>query len=57
VSGATGRNAVRAGTAQALAALIFTGSDTGIDIVGEDEPTRRFRQLIGSMAATVGSSA
>jgi DNA-binding HxlR family transcriptional regulator len=45
------------GTAQALAALIFTGSDQGIDIVGEDEPTRRFRQLIGAMAATVGSSA
>jgi DNA-binding HxlR family transcriptional regulator len=45
------------GTAQALAALIFTGSDTGIDIVGEDEPARRFRQLIGTMAATVGSSA
>jgi DNA-binding HxlR family transcriptional regulator len=45
------------GTAQALAALIFTGSDAGLDIVGEDEPTRRFRQLIGAMAATVGSSA
>ncbi|HEY5019081.1 MAG TPA: hypothetical protein VII59_20115, partial [Streptosporangiaceae bacterium] len=43
-------------TARALAALIFTGSDDGIDIVGEDEPVRRFRRLIGTMAATVGSA-
>ena len=45
------------GTTQALGALIFAGSDTGIDIVGEDGPTRRFRRLIGTMAATVGASA
>jgi DNA-binding HxlR family transcriptional regulator len=44
------------GTAQDLAALIFTGSDAGIDIAGEDGPTRRFRRLIGTMAAVVGSS-
>ena len=43
-------------TAQALATLIFTGSDEGVDIVGEDDPVRRFRQLIGTMAATVGSA-
>jgi adenosyl cobinamide kinase/adenosyl cobinamide phosphate guanylyltransferase len=36
--------------------LIFTGSEEGIDIVGEDEPVRRFRRLIGTMAATVGSA-
>jgi DNA-binding HxlR family transcriptional regulator len=44
------------GTGQALAALIFTGSDAGIDIAGEDGSTRRFRRLIGTMAAVVGSS-
>jgi len=44
-------------TTRALATLIFTGSETGVDIAGPDEQTRRFRQLIGSMAATVGSSA
>src|ERR1700685_1984059 len=45
------------GTARALAALIFTGSDAGIDIVGEDAAVRRFRQLIETMAGAVGSSA
>jgi DNA-binding HxlR family transcriptional regulator len=44
------------GTSQALSALIFTGSDAGIDIAGEDGPTRRFRRLIGTMAAVVGSA-
>ena len=43
-------------SARALARLIFTGADDDIDIVGEDEPVRRFRRLIGTMAATVGSS-
>jgi DNA-binding HxlR family transcriptional regulator len=43
-------------TSQALSALIFTGSDAGIDIAGEDGPTRRFRRLIGTMAAVVGSA-
>ena len=38
-------------TTQALTALIFTGSDTGIDITGETGPVQRFRQLIGTMAA------
>ena len=42
-------------TAQALVTLIFTGSDEGIDIVGEDEPVRRFRRLIGTMSSTVGA--
>jgi DNA-binding HxlR family transcriptional regulator len=42
------------GTARALAALIFTASDAGLDIVGDDEPVGRFRQLIETMAATVG---
>jgi DNA-binding HxlR family transcriptional regulator len=41
------------GTAPALRTLIFTGSDQGVDIVGEDGPARRFRRLIGTMAATV----
>ena len=41
------------GTAQALAALIFAGSDTDIDITGETEPVERFRQLIGTMATVV----
>ena len=40
-------------TTQALTALIFTGSDTGIDITGEAEPVQRFRQLIGTMATVV----
>jgi DNA-binding HxlR family transcriptional regulator len=44
------------GTSQALSALIFTGSDAGIDIAGEDGPTRRFRRLIGTMAGVVGSA-
>ena len=44
------------GTAQALRTLIFTGSDEGVDIVGEDGPARRFRRLIGTMAATVEPS-
>ena len=41
------------GTARALTALIFTGSDTGIDITGEAGPVQRFRQLIGTMATVV----
>jgi DNA-binding HxlR family transcriptional regulator len=41
------------GSAQALTALIFRGSDTGIDITGETEPVQRFRQLIGTMATVV----
>ena len=40
-------------TTQALTALIFAGSDTGIDITGETEPVQRFRQLIGTMATVV----
>jgi DNA-binding HxlR family transcriptional regulator len=44
-------------TRRALAGLIFTGSDEGVDIVGDDGPTRRFRRLIGTMAATVRASA
>ncbi len=41
------------GTTQALTALIFAGSDAGIDITGETEPVQRFRKLIGAMAAVV----
>jgi DNA-binding HxlR family transcriptional regulator len=45
------------GTARALGALIFAGSDAGLEIAGADEPVRRFRQLIAAMAVTVGASA
>jgi DNA-binding HxlR family transcriptional regulator len=41
------------GTAQALTALIFAGSDANIDIFGEEAAVRRFRQLIGTMASVV----
>ena len=40
-------------TTQALTALIFAGSDTGIDITGETGPVQRFRQLISTMATVV----
>ena len=40
-------------TTQALTALIFAGSDRGIDITGESGPVRRFRQLISTMATVV----
>ena len=40
-------------TSQALTALIFAGSDTGVDITGETGPVQRFRQLIGTMATVV----
>ena len=41
------------GTGQALTALIFAGSDAGIDITGEPAAIQRFRQLIGTMATVV----
>jgi DNA-binding HxlR family transcriptional regulator len=41
------------GTAQSLAALIFAGSDLGIDITGEPGAVQRFRQLISTMATVV----
>ena len=41
------------GTTQGLTALIFAGSEAGIDITGEAGPVQRFRQLIGTMAAVV----
>jgi DNA-binding HxlR family transcriptional regulator len=41
------------GTAQALTALIFAGSDANIDITGEPAAVGRFRQLIGAMASVV----
>jgi DNA-binding HxlR family transcriptional regulator len=41
------------GTTRALTALIFAGSDAGIDITGETEEVHRFRQLIGTMATVV----
>jgi DNA-binding HxlR family transcriptional regulator len=40
-------------TTQALTALIFAGSDRGIDIAGESEPVQRFWNLIGTMATVV----
>jgi DNA-binding HxlR family transcriptional regulator len=40
-------------TTQALTALIFGGSDAGIDIAGETGAVRRFRRLIGTMATVV----
>ena len=41
------------GTARALTALIFAGSDAGIDITGDDRAVQRFRGLIGTMATVV----
>jgi DNA-binding HxlR family transcriptional regulator len=41
------------GTAQALAALVFSGSDAGVEVTGADEPTGRFRRLVGAMSAVV----
>ena len=43
-------------TTQALTALIFAGSDTGIDITGETGAVQRFRQLISTMATVVHPS-
>jgi hypothetical protein len=40
-------------TTQALTALIFAGSDTGIEITGETGPVQRFRRLISTMATVV----
>lgn len=41
------------GTTQALAALIFARSDTGIGIAGDPGAVRRFRGLIGTLATVV----
>ena len=41
------------GTAQALTALVFAGSDAALDITGETEAVQRFRRLIGTMATVV----
>jgi DNA-binding HxlR family transcriptional regulator len=41
------------GTTGSLTALIFTGSDAGVDITGQTDAVRRFRQLIGTMADVV----
>jgi DNA-binding HxlR family transcriptional regulator len=41
------------GTTQALAALIFAGSDSGTDITGETGAVQRFRQLISTLATVV----
>jgi DNA-binding HxlR family transcriptional regulator len=40
-------------TTQSLATFIFSGSDPGIDIVGETGAVQRFRQLIGTLATVV----
>jgi DNA-binding HxlR family transcriptional regulator len=41
------------GTTQAMTALIFAGSQAGIDIAGESGPVERFRKLIRTMATVV----
>jgi len=41
------------GTAQALTALIFAGSDAEIDITSDAGAVQRFRHLIGTMATVV----
>jgi DNA-binding HxlR family transcriptional regulator len=41
------------GTAQALTALIFAGSDAEIDLTGDTGAVQRFRHLIGTMATVV----
>jgi len=41
-------------TTQSLIALIFAGSDAGIDITGAPGPVRRFREEIGTLATVVG---
>jgi DNA-binding HxlR family transcriptional regulator len=41
------------GTAQALTALVFAGSDAGLDLTGEAGAVQRFRQLISTMATVV----
>jgi len=40
-------------TTQAFTALIFTGSDTGIDITGKPRAVERFQRLISTMATVV----
>jgi hypothetical protein len=50
---AVGADVTVTGTTQALTALIFAGSDTGIDITGETGAVKRFRQLISTMATVV----
>jgi DNA-binding HxlR family transcriptional regulator len=40
-------------TTQALTALIFAGSDVGIDITGKPRAVERFRRLISTMATVV----
>jgi hypothetical protein len=40
-------------TTLALAPFIFGGSDTDVDIVGEDAQVQRFRRLVGTIAAIV----
>jgi DNA-binding HxlR family transcriptional regulator len=44
------------GTTRALTALIFSGSDDGIDLAGESVQVKRFRELIGTMATVVNRS-
>ncbi|HEX6523602.1 MAG TPA: helix-turn-helix domain-containing protein [Streptosporangiaceae bacterium] len=41
-------------TTRSLVALIFAGSDAGIDITGETGAVRRFRQLISVLPTVVG---
>jgi hypothetical protein len=40
-------------TTQALTALIFARSDTGIDATGKSRAVQRFRRLISTMATVV----
>jgi len=41
------------GTTEGLTALIFAGSDAGLEITGPPDQVRRFRNLIGAMATVV----
>ena len=40
-------------TTQSLAALIFSGTDAGVDVVGDAREARRFRTLITTLATVV----
>lgn len=50
---ATPADVTISGTTEALVALIFAGTDAGLDIAGDPEQISRFRRLIRAMAAVV----
>jgi DNA-binding HxlR family transcriptional regulator len=45
------------GTTDALANLVFAGSDNDIEITGDASQVERFRELIGALPAVIGSPA